>query len=195
MGPPQGWQSGLVSVGRPPQGDGRGAHAAEGVGHLLVQVSAFHPPLHPAAPSGRAARLGSGPRAGAGTWQGGKGPRPGPGPRAVLGGGSGRRVRSGGSNPPGGQNFCDSLTPLTPAARPRFPCCSPNLGASPRLPDPAPGDQTWVYPHLLRGARFDPFLAKQAQLHKTCVCEHVCVRVRSSSLGGSCPIRAPPSSP
>lgn len=46
-------------MGQPPQGDGHGAHAAEGVGHLLVQVSAFHPPLHPAAPSGRAARLGS----------------------------------------------------------------------------------------------------------------------------------------
>lgn len=44
------------------RGGRRGAHAAEGVGHLLVQVSAFHPPLHPAAPSGREARAPRGGR-------------------------------------------------------------------------------------------------------------------------------------
>ena len=44
------------------RGGRRGAHAAEGVGHLLVQVSAFHPPLHPAAPSGHTARAPRGGR-------------------------------------------------------------------------------------------------------------------------------------
>lgn len=63
-GPPGAWGEGAVGRGAGGGGRGgrRGAHAAEGVGHLLVQVSAFHPPLHPAASSGREARAPRGGR-------------------------------------------------------------------------------------------------------------------------------------
>ena len=154
------------------RGGRRGAHAAEGVGHLLVQVSAFHPPLHPAAPSGRTARA---PRGGRDLGAGGLRSHTVLGRHWVGVGKGSREGQSRGSR-------SDSKTSPTHSGNGEVSACR----AERRHHSPSRQRRS----HLLLGARLgvsaafcSPALPKLGYIRRVCVC--VCVCVCALARGGA----------